>query len=61
MARCYFCGKHTIVGRNVSHAHNVTRRVFKPNLHKVRIREGNKIKRVYLCTKCLRKAEKIVG
>lgn len=61
MARCYLCGKHTIVGRNISHAHNVTRRVFKPNLHRVRIRERDKIKRVYVCTKCLRKVEKVVG
>lgn len=61
MAKCYKCGKHTRIGRNVSHAHNVTRRFFKPNLHKIRIKEGNKIKRVYVCTKCLRKVNKVIG
>jgi large subunit ribosomal protein L28 len=34
MARmCQVTGKKTITGNNVSHAHNKTRRVFKPNLH----------------------------
>jgi large subunit ribosomal protein L28 len=34
MARvCQVTGKKTVTGNNVSHAHNKTRRVFKPNLH----------------------------
>ena len=31
--RCEICGKGPVVGRNVSHAHNKTRRRFLPNLH----------------------------
>ncbi len=30
---CQVTGKKTVVGNNVSHAHNKTRRKFLPNLH----------------------------
>jgi len=30
---CQVTGKKTMVGNNVSHAHNTTRRKFLPNLH----------------------------
>ncbi|HCV21454.1 MAG TPA: 50S ribosomal protein L28 [Gammaproteobacteria bacterium] len=34
MARvCQVTGKRRMAGNNVSHAHNTTRRVFKPNIH----------------------------
>jgi len=36
MAVCEYCGKRPQVGMNVSHAHNRTKRVLKPNLQKVR-------------------------
>lgn len=45
-------------GHNVSHAKNRTNRVFKPNLHWARIPMGNMMKRVKLCTKCLRMIKK---
>jgi large subunit ribosomal protein L28 len=56
MARvCEICGKKTIFGRNVSHAHNVTSRTYLPNLQEVRVRlEGGGAKRMRLCTRCLR-------
>ena len=31
--QCAICGKKPMVGNNVSHAHNKTRRSFLPNLH----------------------------
>jgi large subunit ribosomal protein L28 len=34
---CEICGKKPMVGHNVSHAHNVTKRRFKPNLQRVRV------------------------
>lgn len=52
--RCYNCGKGVMVGHNVSHAKNRTRKVFKPNLHSARIVVGGTSMRVRLCTKCLR-------
>ena len=33
---CELCGKRPVTGNNVSHAHNKTKRRFKPNLHRVR-------------------------
>ena len=41
-------------GHNVSHAKNRTKRLFKPNLHAARIAVEEGMKRVRLCTKCLR-------
>ena len=43
-----------MVGHNVSHAKNRTRKIFKPNLHWSRIGVSGKSLRVRLCTKCLR-------
>ena len=34
--RCEVCNKGPVVGRNISHAHNVTPRRFEPNLQRVR-------------------------
>lgn len=54
MARvCEICGKKPMVGSNVSHAHNVSKRRFKPNLQSVRaIRDGRPQKMV-VCTSCI--------
>ncbi|MDH3258246.1 MAG: 50S ribosomal protein L28, partial [Deltaproteobacteria bacterium] len=39
---------------NVSHANNKTKRVFKPNVKKLHVRVGGSVKRVNICTRCLR-------
>jgi len=57
--RCYVCGKGPMTGHNISHAHNLTKRRWLPNLHKITIIENGIKKRVYVCTKCL-KAGKVV-
>lgn len=55
MARqCYFCGKRTVLGSSISHAHNVTKRPFKPNLQKVRALVDGVPRRILACTRCLR-------
>ncbi len=52
---CSVCGKKTIFGHSVSHAHNVTNRVWRPNLQRVRIRtENGAVRRIRICTRCLR-------
>ena len=56
--KCANCGKGVMYGHNVSHAKNRTKRLFKPNLHSVRIVTAGIGKRVRLCTKCLRMAKK---
>ncbi len=52
---CEICNKKSISGHKVSHALNHTKRVWKPNLRKVRIVDENKrVRRAYVCAKCLR-------
>jgi large subunit ribosomal protein L28 len=57
--RCEVCGKGPVVGRRVSHAHNVRPRRFEPNLQTVRALIGGGVKRVRVCTRCIR-SQKIV-
>lgn len=56
---CEICGKKPIVGANVSHAHNVTKRRFNPNLQKVRALRNGQVKRISVCATCI-KSGKIV-
>ncbi len=55
MARvCEICGKGIMVGNRISHAHNVSKRRWIPNLRQVRaVREGRPV-RMKVCTRCLR-------
>jgi large subunit ribosomal protein L28 len=57
--RCEVCGKGPVVGRKVSHAHNVRPRRFEPNLQTVRAAVGGGVKRMKVCTRCIR-SQKIV-
>jgi len=52
--RCEICDKGPVVGRNISHAHNVTARRFEPNLQKVRAVVNGGVRRIRVCTRCLR-------
>ncbi len=55
MARvCEICGKKPMVGSNVSHAHNVTKRRFKPNLQNVRALHEGKVQKLLVCTNCIK-------
>jgi large subunit ribosomal protein L28 len=52
--RCEICGKGPAFGRNVSHAHNVTRRRFQANIQSVRALVNGSVKRIKVCTRCIR-------
>ncbi len=56
---CHSCGKGPAFGNSRSHSMVATRRRFDPNLQKVRIVEGDRKVRAYVCTRCL-KANKVV-
>ena len=57
---CELCGKGPQFGNNISHAHNVTRRRWNPNLQSVKsAAAGGNTKRVKVCTSCI-KAGKVV-
>ncbi|MBL0701229.1 MAG: 50S ribosomal protein L28 [Desulfosarcina sp.] len=51
---CEICGKKPMAGNNVSHAHNITKRRFNPNLQKVRANYKGRVKKIKVCTKCIK-------
>ena len=52
--RCEICDRGTVSGHSISHAHNVTNRTWKPNLQRMRALIDGAIRRVWVCTRCLR-------
>ena len=57
---CQVTGKRPVVGNNVSHAHNKTRRRFLPNLHPHRfwVESENRFVKLRLTTKGMRIIDK---
>jgi large subunit ribosomal protein L28 len=51
---CDICGKGPRFGNNVSHAHNVTRRRWNPNLQAVRALVNGAAKKIRVCTSCIK-------
>ena len=55
MARkCEYCGKGPMVGNNVSHANNKTKRRFLPNLQTLHVEKSGNKKAVRVCSQCIR-------
>lgn len=52
--KCEICGKATVTGRTVSHAHNVASRTFEPNLRTVKALIDGTARRIRVCTRCMR-------
>lgn len=51
---CALCGKKPMTGSNVSHAHNVTKRRFRPNLQMVSAKVNGQKVRMTVCAKCIK-------
>jgi large subunit ribosomal protein L28 len=51
---CHSCGKGPAFGQSRSHSMVATKRRFNPNLQKVRIQDGGRTRRVYVCARCLK-------
>jgi len=52
---CEICGKKPMVGNNVSHAHNVNKRRFNPNLQRVRaVVKNGSVKKISVCASCIK-------
>jgi large subunit ribosomal protein L28 len=51
---CDICGKKPLVGNNVSHAHNKTKKVWNPNLQSVNAVVNGQKRKVKVCTRCIR-------
>ncbi len=51
---CEVCGKTPVFGNRVSHAHNISSRRWLPNLQKVRVLVNGAVRRMSVCTRCIR-------
>jgi large subunit ribosomal protein L28 len=61
--RCELTGKTILVGNNVSHANNKTKRVFRPNLQVISL-ASDTLKQTYklkICMSVLRTVDKVGG
>ena len=58
---CEICGKKPMVGNNVSHAHNVTKRRFNPNLQSVRAMKEGRVQKMKVCTQCIKSGRVVKG
>ncbi len=54
MAKCEVCGKSVQFGCNVSHSHKKTKKMWRPNIKRVRILQNKTVVRKNVCTKCIR-------
>jgi len=52
--QCEVCGKVPAFGRIISHSNNVRPRRFEPNLQKVRAVVNGGVRRLLVCTRCIR-------
>ena len=51
---CQICGKAPVHGHQISHAHNVSSRLWYPNVQRLKVIVGKTRRRMRVCTRCLR-------
>jgi large subunit ribosomal protein L28 len=51
---CALCGRKPSTGHTVSHANNKRKRRFNPNLQRVHARLEGVVRRIRVCTRCIR-------
>lgn len=54
MAKCEICGKSVQFGENVSHSHKKTKKMWRPNVKKIRVLEDKRVTRKHVCTQCIK-------
>jgi len=54
MAKCEICDKDVTFSMQVSHSHRRTARTFKPNVQSVKANVDGTVKKINVCTKCLK-------
>jgi large subunit ribosomal protein L28 len=52
--RCEICGREPRTGNKISHSHILTKRRFLPNIQRVRVNVNGTVKRMRVCTRCLK-------
>jgi large subunit ribosomal protein L28 len=60
--KCEVCGKGPMAGNSVSHAHNLSKRRWLPNLQRITIEIDGKVRTANVCVSCIRtgKVRKVV-
>lgn len=51
---CEICGKGPLFGHSVSHSHKASKKKWKPNLQHIKARTNSGVRRIWVCTRCLR-------
>ena len=59
MAKCEICNKSGQFGHNVSHSKRATNRRWLANVKNMRLEMDGRMRRVKLCTRCLRTYHKV--
>ncbi len=54
MAKCAICGKGPNFGNSVSHANNKNRKVWKPNVQRIKVVDKGTVRRIRVCTQCIK-------
>ncbi|MEE3392418.1 MAG: 50S ribosomal protein L28 [Lachnospiraceae bacterium] len=54
MAKCAICGKGVHFGNGVSHSHRRSNRIWQSNIKTVKANVNGTVKRIPVCTRCLR-------
>ncbi len=52
--QCRICDKRSSTGFAVSHSKRHTKRRWLPNLQKIKVNMAGTVKRMYVCTNCLK-------
>jgi len=52
--KCDICGKQPSVGFRVSHSDKHTKHTWKPNLQSMRVLVDGRVKKLKVCTTCLK-------
>ncbi len=56
--KCDNCRKGIMIGHAVSHAKNRTRRIFRPNLQRLRVWKKGFLIKVRFCARCIKRIKK---
>jgi large subunit ribosomal protein L28 len=51
---CEICQKEPVFGHTVSHSHKAAPKKWKPNLQRVTAQTDRGVKKIWVCTRCLR-------
>ncbi|NIM58278.1 MAG: 50S ribosomal protein L28 [Candidatus Aminicenantes bacterium] len=58
---CEICGKGPFFGHSVSHSHKASKKKWKPNLQHVKAKTDSGVRRIWVCTRCLRSGKVTKG